>query len=222
MPWRERSAMDQKRLFIRDYLREAFTMAELCRRYGISRPTGYKWVKRFEAEGYAGFRERSRRPKGCSHETAIELTEAILELRRRHPFWGAKKLLTILQKRHPTVEWPARSTVCDLLARHGLVDRKRRRSYPGHPGKTDPSMEHPNDTWCADYKGEFRTGDGTTAIPSRSRTAVPATCSPVADSVPPPIATQNLCSVASSRSSACRRSFDPTMECPSLRLPLVG
>jgi transposase len=114
--------MDQKRLFIQDYLRGAFAMAELCRRYGISRPTGYKWVGRFEAEGVPGLAERSRRPAGCSHETAIEITEAILELRRKHPYWGAKKLLTILTRRHPRVAWPARSTVCDLLARHGLVE----------------------------------------------------------------------------------------------------
>jgi transposase-like protein len=95
--------MDQERLFIQDYIRGSFAMAELCRRYGISRPTGYKWVRRFEAEGLPGLAERPRRPEGCSHETAIEITEAILELRRRHPYWGAKKLLTILKKRHPKV-----------------------------------------------------------------------------------------------------------------------
>ena len=89
MPWSARSAMDQKRLFIKDYMRDSFSMAELCRRYGISRPTGYKWVDRFEVSGLPGLEERSRRPKGCSHETAIEITEAILELRRKHPYWGA-------------------------------------------------------------------------------------------------------------------------------------
>ena len=61
-------------------------MAELCRRYGVSRPTGYKWIQRFEAGGLPGLEERARRPEGCSHETAIEITEAILELRREHPF----------------------------------------------------------------------------------------------------------------------------------------
>jgi transposase len=92
-------------------------MAELCRRYGISRPTGYKWTDRFEAAGLPGLQERSRRPHGCSHETAIEITEVILELRRTHPYWGAKKLLAILKKRYPRVPWPARSTVCDLYTR---------------------------------------------------------------------------------------------------------
>jgi hypothetical protein len=61
-------------------------------------------VKRFEDEGLPGLGERSRRPTGGSHETAIEITESILELRRRHPYWGAKKLLAILSKRHPKVD----------------------------------------------------------------------------------------------------------------------
>ncbi len=155
MPWSETSTMDQKRLFIQDYIKGSFTMAELCRRYGISRPTGYKWVKRFEEEGFPGLGERSRRPEGCSHETAIEITESILELRRRHPYWGAKKLLVVLKRRHPKVDWPARSTVCDLLSRHGMIDKKRRRKYPGHAGKPAQSMDAPNDTWCVDYQGEF-------------------------------------------------------------------
>ena len=165
MPWSKTSTMDQKKLFIKDYIRSGFAMAELCRRYGISRPTGYKWVDRFESDGLAGLQERSTRPSGCSHETAIEITEALLELRRRHPYWGAKKLLTILTKRHPTVPWPARSTVCDLLSRHGLIERKRRRTYPGHAGRPVASMDAPNDTWCIDFKGEFKTGDGQYCYP---------------------------------------------------------
>lgn len=165
MPWSETSTVDQKRLFVADYQRGSFSMAELCGRYGVSRPTGYKWIERFEAEGIPGLAERSRRPKSCSHETAIEITEAILDVRRRHPFWGAKKLLTILRRRHPKVDWPARSTVCDLLSRHGMIEKKRRRQYPGHPGKPTASMDAPNDTWCVDYKGEFKTGNGIYCYP---------------------------------------------------------
>lgn len=146
-------------------VRGAFTTAELCRRYGVSRPTGYKWIRRFESDGLAGLEERSRRPRGCSHETAIEITEAILEMRRKHPYWGAKKLLAVLGARHPRVHWPARSTVCDLLSRHGMIENKRRRNDPGHPGKPTPSMAAPNDTWCVDYKGQFKTRDGIYCYP---------------------------------------------------------
>ena len=160
MPSSETSTMDQKRLFIKDYHRGVCSMAEVCSRYGISRPTGDTWVDRFEALGQSGLQERSRRPHGCSHETAIEVTEALLELRRKHPFWGPKKLLTVLRRRHPRVAWPARSTVADLLARHGLIPQRRRRRYPGHPGKPSQSMDAPNDTWCIDFKRECKTGNG--------------------------------------------------------------
>jgi hypothetical protein len=77
------------------------------------------------------------------------------------------------------VHWPARSTVCDLLSRHGMVERKRRRRYPGHPGKPSAQMEAPNDTWCADFKGESRPATASTAIRSPSPTARAATCSGV-------------------------------------------
>lgn len=165
MPWSERSTMDQKRLFIRDHLRAVFAFAELCRRYGISRPTGYKWIDRFEVEGYPGLEERSRRPWSCSHAISTEIADAILELRAKHPTWGAKKLLTILQERRPGVDWPARSTACDLLSRNGLIKRTRRRKYPGHAGKPTQSMDAPNQTWCTDFKGEFKTGNGIYCYP---------------------------------------------------------
>lgn len=122
-------------------------------------------MDRFEATGAPGLAERSRRPHGCAHETPSEITEAILELRRKHPFWGPKKLLTILRRRRPRTRWPARSTVADLLTRHGLVDTRRRRTYPGHPGKPTQSMDAPNDTWRIDFKGEFKTSDGQYCYP---------------------------------------------------------
>ena len=90
MPWSQTSPMDQKRLFVADYYRDVFTMAELCQSFGISRKTGYKWLDRFEEEGPAGLNERSRRPESSPSETARELVDALLELRRRHPNWGAK------------------------------------------------------------------------------------------------------------------------------------
>ena len=160
MPWSETSPMDQKRLFIQDYVRGSFSMSELCTRYGISRKTGYKWVRRFEADGRSGLSDRSRRPHGSPWATPEDQVEAILALRRKHPFWGAKKLLHVLERRHPEVVWPARSTVCDLLKRHGLVEHRRRRRYPGHKGRPQTPMRAPNEIWCADFKGEFKTGDG--------------------------------------------------------------
>ncbi len=165
MPWDQTSTMDQKRLFIADYLARSFTIVELCERYGVSRPTGYKWIERFLDRGVAGLEEHSRRPRHCPHQTPEDLVGEILELRRKHPFWGAKKLLKILRKRQSDKTWPGRSTISDLLKRHHLIDKKRRRKYPGHPGKPETSMDAPNDTWCADFKGEFKTGDGIYCYP---------------------------------------------------------
>ena len=165
MPWARTSTMDHKRLFIADYLTRTFCLAELCARYGISRPTGYKWIERFLQHGYPGLEELSRRPATCPHRTSVSMVEPILELRRKHPSWGAKKLLRVLSRREPAVQWPALSTTSDLLKRHGLIGPKRRRRHPGHPGKPETSMTAANDVWCADYKGEFKTGDGIYCYP---------------------------------------------------------
>jgi putative transposase len=85
---------------------------------------------------------------------------AILDARRRHPSCGAKKLLSILCRRHPHWPWPARSTVCDILSRHGLVPKQHKRRVIGHPGKPTSAIDAPNDVWSADFKGHFKTGDG--------------------------------------------------------------
>src|SRR6266508_1531967 len=110
MPWSEVSPMDQRRFFIKDWQRRTFTFVELCGRYGISRKTGYKWVARFEEDGMQGLAERSRRPQSSPNATPPDLEDKIVELRRRHPTWGPKKLLWILEQRHPDLVWPARST----------------------------------------------------------------------------------------------------------------
>ena len=89
----------------------------------------------------------------------------MLELRRRHPRWGAKKLLPLLGKRHPSWDLPARTTVFEILNRHGMVPKKRRRRAIGHPGRPTSQVLAPNDLWCADFKGEFKTGDGIYCYP---------------------------------------------------------
>ena len=165
MPWSETSPMDQRTQFIADYLRQSLTVTELCDLYGVSRKTGYKWIERYLRSGPAGLEERSRRPYGSPNATAEEVVQAILEARRRHPSWGAKKLLTILTRRHPRRLFPGRSTVCDILSRHGMVPKKRQRRRIGHPGRPTSSILAPNDVWSADYKGQFKTGDGRYCYP---------------------------------------------------------
>ena len=165
MPWSETSPMDQKTQFIADVLRGGLAIVELCDDYGISRKTGYKWIDRYLNEGPDGLRDRSRRPTSNPNSTPPELVDAILDARRRHPSWGAKKLLKVLSGQHPRWPWPQRSTVCDILKRNGLVAKKRRRRAIGHPGKPSTIVTAPNDLWCADYKGHFKTGDGRYCYP---------------------------------------------------------
>jgi len=165
MPWRELKPMDQKTQFIADYLRRTLDTTELCQLYGISRKTGYKWIERYLEDGPQGLEERSRRPGACPNQTPEAIVEALIAVRQRHPTWGAKKLLPFVEKRHPDWELPARSTVCDILKRRGLIPRQRRRRAIGHPGKPSSLMLAPNAIWCADFKGQFKTGDGLYCYP---------------------------------------------------------
>jgi transposase InsO family protein len=157
--------MDQKTQFIADVLRGTLSMVELCDSYGISRKTGYKWIDRYLKEGPGGLLDRSRRPVNAPNSTPPELVRAIIEARQRHPSWGAKKLLKILRDKHPRWPWPKRTAVCDILKRNGLVAKKRRRRAIGHPGKPTTIVVAPNDLWCADYKGQFKTGNGRYCFP---------------------------------------------------------
>src|SRR5574341_326615 len=160
MPWKETSPMDQRTQFLADYLRDMLCVTELCQLYGVSRKTAYQWIDRYLRLGPAGLEDRSRRPRRSPNETAPEIVAALLDARRRHPSWGGKKLLTIVHKRHPRWDLPCRSTVCDILSRHGMVPKSRQRRRIGHPGKPTSAILAPNDVWSADFKGQFKTGDG--------------------------------------------------------------
>jgi transposase InsO family protein len=157
--------MDQKTQFIADYLRRTLSITELCELYGVSRKTGYKWIERYLKSGPSGLEDRSRKPCSSPNQTPQPIIDAFIELRCRHPSWGAKKLVSILQKRHPSWALPGRSTVCDILRRHGLVPKKRHQRHIGHPGKPPTLMAAPNEVWSADFKGQFKTGDGLYCYP---------------------------------------------------------
>ena len=166
MPWLETAPVDERIRFIQDALSDRFTMSALCARFGISRRIGYKWLDRYEQEGRHGLQDRSRAPHHCPHRINGEIAVLICALRRAHPFWGARKLLKILRTRHPRLRaWPAPSTAADLLARHGLVLKRRRRRPHQHPGVVPPTTTAPNDLWTADFKGQFRTGNGLYCYP---------------------------------------------------------
>jgi putative transposase len=152
--------MDPKTQFIADYLRDRLSMTARCELYGVSRTTGYQWSDRYLTHGPQGLEARSRRPTTAPRYTPAHVVAAILDARRRHPSWGAKQLVSILSTRQLHWPWPARSTVCDILSRHGLVPKKRQRRAIGHPGRPPSPIDAPNEVWSADFKGPFKTGDG--------------------------------------------------------------
>jgi transposase InsO family protein len=160
----ETNATEQRLSFLIDYASGQWSMSELCERYRVSRPTGYKWVKRVEEEGEQGLTERSRTPKSCPHQTPTWIEEMILEARQKYG-WGAKKLLQVLRSRHPTLNWPARSTANAILERHGKLQKQRRRKKWEHPGAAALVTQRPNQVWPVDFKGQFRTLDGNYCYP---------------------------------------------------------
>jgi putative transposase len=151
--------------FVTDWQRDCWTMTELCADYQISRKTGYKWVDRYDAAGPRGLHDQSRRPAHSPCATDPALVEALVALRRRHPRWGARKLLALATRHDQEAAWPSRSTVCELLKTRGLVAPRRRRNRHAHVPSLLAPLTAANQTWTTDFKGHFRTGDGTSCYP---------------------------------------------------------
>jgi putative transposase len=165
MPWRETTPMHQRTLFIADHLRGTRSVTELCAEYGIARKTAYKWIDRYIHRGPAGLEDLSRRPRVAPNATAEPIVQALIALRHRHPTWGPKKLLAYLARRHPSWKLPGRSVTAALLTRRGLIRRRTHRRVIGHPGKPTTLIVAPNQVWCADFKGQFRMGNGRYCYP---------------------------------------------------------
>jgi transposase InsO family protein len=166
MPWQELSPVNLRMHFVNDWQSGGWTMTELCADYQISRKTGYKWLDRFDTSGPRGLHDHSRRPHTHPHATDPVVLALLLAVRRRHPRWGAPKLLTVARRRHPDITvWPSRSTVCDYLHAQHVVAPRQRRPPPAHAPHGLAPITAANDTWTTDFKGHFRTGDGVYCYP---------------------------------------------------------
>jgi transposase InsO family protein len=160
MVWAETCSMLEKARFCMTYEAGEASMSELCRRFGISRKTGYAVLARWRQEGPAGVLERSHAPHHCPHALSEEVREAIVGLRYRHPTWGPRKLQARLEQTCPEQGWPAASTIGDVLERAGLAVRRKRRRHAAARTAPLAAARAANDTWSVDFKGWFRTGDG--------------------------------------------------------------
>lgn len=150
MPWKICTQMESRAAFIEDYQRGDVSVSELCRRHGISRKTGYKWISRFNAEGLRGLSCRSRAPRNSPHRSSKKLESSVIEVRREHPVWGGRKIRRVLQNEGFDGDLPAPSTVTNILRRHGLLGQGTRN---GSPPLRRFERSEPNDLWQMDFKG---------------------------------------------------------------------
>lgn len=165
MPWKEVSVMEERLRFVARLI-EGEAMSAVCREFGISRKTGYKIYNRYKSEGMDAFCDRSRRPVRYANQLPEPVEQLIVSTKRDKPHWGARKIRELLVRRLAgDVRIPAKSTVHAVLDRHGLVKRARQRRRMKAQGTPLSAGLHPNDLWCCDYKGEFKTGNGRYCYP---------------------------------------------------------
>ena len=164
MPWKECSVMDERLRFVARLL-EGEMMTEVCREFGISRKTGYKIFDRYKEHGLEALSDRSRRPVRYANQLPAQIESLIVSLKQDKPHWGARKIRELLVRRlDGDIRVPAKSTIHAMLHRHGLVKpigRPRHRAT-GTPLSTGAA---PNELWCADFKGEFKLGNGQYCYP---------------------------------------------------------
>lgn len=159
MPWGERTVSQMREEFVKEALAQEKTKSELCREYNISRVTGDKWIKRYEAGEC--LENRSRRPKTTPYKTPEAIEQAILEYRQEHKAIGAVKIRKILEKQGYE-GLPSSKTVHNILVRNGLVSKEA--SQAATPYQRFQKKE-PNDMWQADYKGHFAMENGVRCHP---------------------------------------------------------
>jgi transposase InsO family protein len=152
--------MEERVALFREYETGAFSVTELCARHGISRETFYVWKRRRESGEPRWFEERSHAVASCPHATAGRVADRIIATRQRFPHFGPKKIKAWLEHERPEADWPAASTIGDILKREGLVEARRRRRRAIAQGEVVVPASAPNEEWAIDFKGWFRTRDG--------------------------------------------------------------
>lgn len=157
MPWKETCVINERTIMMSEYLSGDYSIAELARRHGISRKTAHKWIGRYAADPGGGLADRSRVPHHHPNALSEEVEQMILTWKARRPGWGAPKIHSKLRDRP---DCPAESTVSNVLRRHGLSRRQRRRARTTPCAEAVVQASGANEVWCVDFKGWFRLGNG--------------------------------------------------------------
>ncbi len=166
MSWTETCVMEERVKFIMEVLEGTYCMTELCNYYQISRKTGYKWLDRYQQGGIEALQNRSRKPHSHPHEISHQVKVSILTIKKRFPKWGAPKIRSRLERIHPIWgSYPAISTIGLFLHKQGLTCPRKRRRRATATELPLTSGRYSNQVWCADFKGHFKTGDGSRCNP---------------------------------------------------------
>lgn len=172
MPFRGMSIVEQREAFVRQALEEGSNVRALCRAYGISPTTGYRWLERYRASGVGGLGDRSRRPRRSPTTTPEDVVKAVIEVRREHPCWGGRTIHHVLRRRG-VAPLPHANTITGILHRHGLIgteESAKRRAFVRF------ERAEPNELWQMDFKGHFALAAGRchplTVVDDHSRYAV--------------------------------------------------
>jgi putative transposase len=158
MPWSESRMQDRSR-FIEAWQTQTWSVIELCRRFEVSRKTAYKVIERYKRFGAEGLADRSRARLTQAHRTSAEVEGIIVKLAEDRRAWGPRKLRACLMMKHPEKQWPAVSTIGDLLKRYGLTKPRRRHCNGISSTPSRFVAEQPNDLWRIDFKGWALSGD---------------------------------------------------------------
>ncbi len=157
MPWESKTVEELRKEFVNEAERSS-NFSAVCREFGITRKTGYKWLERYRADG--SLSDQSRKPRITANKTPEETEKLIIELRSENPGWGAKTLKQVLENQGYTI--PSQKTVNNILNRYGCIS-------PEESLKHKPYIrfekENCNDMWQTDFKGEFRTLDNKYCYP---------------------------------------------------------
>ncbi len=156
MPWKETTTMSLRTEFIHFAKLEGANISRLCRRFGISRKTGYKWFKRYKEGGESGLADRSRRPHHSPRRSTEEIEKVVIGARQEHPAWGGRKIKAYLERKEKR-RLPSPSTITEILRRNDQIDAEEALK---HRPFQRFEMQQPNQLWQMDFKGYFALQEG--------------------------------------------------------------